>query len=419
MNQAQHNFRHSAGTDKAGSAAFRRLHALGRVGLHGDACLHLQRSWMDCRRCADACPHGSLTRRDGALELDPARCTGCGLCATSCPTGALAVEGFAFAPPPSASAVTIVCDKAGPDATAGHDGGEVRRVPCLGGLAMHDWLRLALSNGGAPVRMIDDGSCRHCQTARGTDNPGLDGLMSAQRALAASGVASDALPNRVKPQPLPNGNSLLPAPSAPPAAGRRAFFAGLSRAISAGVAQAAVPAIPFAGPRMSASRPRTPIPNVRGDEIRLSLLQIARLHGLAAPGQALLPALVASDACRAHGGCARVCPTGALQLESSADGESARLSFDAWRCIDCGACAAACPSTALGHEARAWRPFVAAPVELAVIEQSECAHCGAQFTTHGGKTLCERCSKAENLARAGFALFGHRHGETPAAPEGP
>ncbi|HEY6874284.1 MAG TPA: 4Fe-4S dicluster domain-containing protein [Geobacteraceae bacterium] len=42
-----------------------------------------------CRLCADACPHGAISR-DGALSLDMGRCLFCPECADACPHGAIA-----------------------------------------------------------------------------------------------------------------------------------------------------------------------------------------------------------------------------------------------------------------------------------------------------------------------------------------
>lgn len=401
---------------------FRRLHALGRVGLRTDACLHLHRAWLECTQCETACPHGSLRRDIGVLELDPARCTACGLCAVGCPTGALTVEGFALGTTPAPGPLVMVCDKAAPGAIPGLDAAHTRRVPCLGGVSANDWLQLALTRPGARLNLLDDGSCERCPTARGQGNPGLAALDAARRALAAAGIGAESLPQRLVAAPLPNGNHGAARPSDPrpaPVAGRRAFFAGLSRAFSATVAHATVPTTARADAR-TVAQARTPVPNLRGDETRVLLQQLARLSGRTSPREAQLPALAASDACRAHGTCAQVCPTGALELEDRID--HFVLRFNAWQCIDCAACARTCPEQALELRPSAWREFVGGALELSATEQRQCARCGAAIATHGphdNAELCDRCSKSQRLARAGFALFQPAGTATCAAPDPP
>lgn len=416
MSQALHNAVGTNALPDRDRHAFRRLHALGRLGLCGDVCLATTRAGLaGCRRCVDACPHTSLSQGDGIVELDPVACTGCGICAARCPTGALTAEGFTLPTSVPMQGITLACERA---CAAPH--GALHRVPCLGGLALNDWLRLVLTAGKAPVRVLDDGHCVECDRATGAAAPWLDTLASVQRALAYAGAAADGLPQRVTPPPLPlpNGNT-RPQTTADAAVGsRRGFLAGLSRSVVSTIAQAA------SGDAMStvsAPRPahrRDAITDGRGEETRLLLRLVARRHGRPHPQHAELPGLSVNDACRAHGTCARVCPTGALQLDGSADGRLARLRFDAWLCVDCGACAAMCPSRALSHQARAPRPFVDGPVELAAIGQCECTRCGALFAASEDEMLCARCRKTDALARAGLALF-HRPREIPAAPEGP
>ncbi|HEX8960899.1 MAG TPA: 4Fe-4S dicluster domain-containing protein [Geobacteraceae bacterium] len=43
----------------------------------------------DCRLCADACPHGAITR-NGTLSLDMGKCLFCPECTRACPHGAIA-----------------------------------------------------------------------------------------------------------------------------------------------------------------------------------------------------------------------------------------------------------------------------------------------------------------------------------------
>lgn len=392
----------------------RRLHTLGRVGLRSTACIAGRTARSDCRRCADACPARCLTLSEGAVTLDPVGCTNCGLCAAACPTGALAVEGFELPERVPPAGLLVKCERS-PHAT----GGATHRVPCLGGLAYDDWLRMALDAAGGPIQVLDDGACKGCPNApQGV--PWRAPLDSARRALVAAGVPQAALPSIVAPNLLPNGNaSSEGAPDQSVSAGRRRFFAGLSRSLASGVAHTARARFAPTHPETVPARLRGQGAAPGGEETRLILLAIAQRHGLPHPQSALLPSVEAVAGCQAHGTCTRICPTGALELLAHGDRTGAELRFDAWRCIDCGACAAHCPEHALQHTARAWRAFATAPVTLAIVARHACPRCGAELATADEDALCNRCSKSENLARAGSALFNRHHGETPAQPEGP
>jgi formate hydrogenlyase subunit 6/NADH:ubiquinone oxidoreductase subunit I len=394
--------------------AWRRLHALGRVGLRATACIAGRTARSDCRHCADACPAHCLTVSEGALALDPIGCTNCGLCAAACPTGALAVEGFQLPDQVPPTGLLVKCER-----SRLATGGAAHCMPCLGGLALDDWLRLALDASGAPIRVFDDSACKSCPNAP-QGAPWLAALDSARHALAAAGVPEAALPSIVTPALLPNGNALHQgAPDQSVAAGRRRFFGGLSRSLASGVAQTARDQFAQTIPDIVPARLRGHGATPRGQQTRLILLAIAQRHGRPHPQSALLPNVESGAGCRAHGTCTRICPTGALQLVSSDDEGATELRFDAWRCIDCGACAAHCPEQALHHTVRAWCAFATAPATLAIVAGHACPRCGAELATADEDALCDRCSKSENLARAGFALFNRHHRETPAQPEGP
>lgn len=393
---------------------FRRLHALGLVGLRRAACIAGTLPATACKRCEAACPHGCIALGEDAPLLDPAACSGCGLCAAACPTGALAVDGVTLPATVPAQGLVLSCERSRAATDA-----PLHRVACLGGLAVNDWLRLAIAAGDAPIRLVDDGACAACGNARSHEAPWRAPLEIARHALSEAGMRPEHLPEAVSPHALPNGNRPDAAIVDLPIESRRRFFVGLSRSLAAAVTRAATgETLPTDVP-VARGRRGNGIAAHRGDETRLLLEHIARRCGQPHPRSALLPELTAGAACLAHGACSRACPTGALHLETDCDDGHARLQFDTWLCVDCGACARICPSHALEHEGRAWRPVADAPVVLATIEQSECTRCGALFAAHDEEALCERCRKTENLARAGFALFSRQHRDTPAAPEGP
>lgn len=387
---------------------FRRLDPLARVGLRTTACIAGRSAALACERCASACPRDCLTLTADTLSLDVMACSGCGQCAAACPAGALAVEGFALPIDAPATGITLLCDHMQEQASAA-----TQRIPCLHGLTLNDWLRLLQRLGPRPLRLPIPTHCAGCANTKPGAGSWPDTVDDARHALAAAGQPNDRPAIAFVGSSLPNGNQVAGMGADEAVTERRRFFAGLSRGLAAAVSDAATPP-----PARAPASHRQPI-RASGEDTRELLLHAAQANAHGLPQEAWLPALTASPACRAHGSCARICPTGALRREQGGQATPSRLMFDAWRCIDCAACVRLCPEHALSLAPRAWRTFPAAPVELAAVEEMECTRCGARFAREGDERLCDRCRKSERLARAGFALFNRAARVSPVAPEGP
>lgn len=394
------------------ASRFVRLDALGPVGLNSSACLHLHKPWVACRRCAEVCPPAALRLDAGGVSLDANSCSGCGRCAVACPTAALAVDGFAL-PELSGPRAVITC-RAGAAGIAG-----VTVVPCLGGLSAAALLPHFWRNPELRLELVDGGQCPHC-TAKAGEVSALRQLAERlQDRLVSCGLAADRVTLTTRRVSLPLGNQ-PPSTSDQARPARRAFFSGLGRAVSQAVVQQASGTSPLGDPASLPRQPRDAIAYVGGHQTRRLMIHLAARAGTV-PKWAELPQVSVSDRCRAHHGCSRLCPTGALR--SSLDRHSRVLSFDAWLCIDCGACATACPEDALTYEPRAWRAFDSEPQLLSRVAQHECTRCGEFFASADGSDLCPHCRKSVALSRAGFSLFEglrqvSRHETGPPAANG-
>jgi ferredoxin len=128
-----------------------------------------------------------------------------------------------------------------------------------------------------------------------------------------------------------------------------------------------------------------------------ALRRIAGRHGRPVPSH-WLPKMTLGD-CGAHGVCARVCPTGALERREA--GGVAELHFQASRCISCGQCAGTCPDKAIRVHPVGGTPTAEI---LARWEAKPCTSCGEPFFGSGGGT-CSDCQKSQQLFKGIAALF--------------
>ena len=157
--------------DRAGEpTATRALQALQSDHVHvcQERCLLVRNRNAECLRCAQACTSGCISYNEQTkmLDIDQARCVGCGTCATACPTCALEARDpndtellarLQDALNASASkTVAIACEKAG----IAQDERAVR-LTCLGRIDESTLLQLAA--WGAREVTLTCGSCNACE----------------------------------------------------------------------------------------------------------------------------------------------------------------------------------------------------------------------------------------------------------------
>ncbi len=380
-----------------------RLRSESPLGLWRDACLPLNFSYVACHACERACPVTALRVESDALSLSDA-CIGCGRCAAACPTGALGVAGCTV-PASVASdtrAVHVDCWKVPRADSPAH----TVRVPCLGAVAVSQWLALVLAADGRPVIALDRGWCEGCSAGGLGPHPAQGPLTEAAALLAAVGVQRSALPVlRTRPLPVRQMPLAIPSADSERAVSRRGFFGRLAREATASVmeAQGDRPAAETTWPAIKPGALRAP-----ERERRLGILmRLAKRTGAALPVR-LFPTLAVSDRCRNHRVCAALCPTGALR-GYEADGV-AGIVFDPLACIACAACERGCPEQAL----RLGPPAPGARLEVTRLTRHnvrECTACGRPNTEPG--ELCGPCRKSQELVRAVFASPFHSGARGP------
>ncbi|MBI3575216.1 MAG: 4Fe-4S binding protein [Gammaproteobacteria bacterium] len=377
------------------TVTFRRLDPGAPVGLRAGACLPLRSRHTECDACVTVCPVGVLHRGEEIFSLDEG-CLGCGRCATVCPTGALAVQGFAPNPDDTGATGTLAVDCRRVPAGLAPVG--ALRVPCLGGFSVGRLLALRLAAGERPLNLLDRGCCRNCPAGKGARHPARAALLEARAWLRQTGVPPALWP-RLTRRRLPPAARPEPVGAAPtPPVRRRDFFGELARELmaEAGARSASHPAA------RAAVNPDRQRRSPERERRRLALGGLAARYGTTVPAR-FFPTVRIGDACRDHGLCAALCPTGALRVHAGDDVRG--VAFDAAACIACGLCESACPEQALRLQ-----PGGGGTADKVVVLTEHatraCADCGQTFAASDRETLCPTCRKSRAFAQAGFkALF--------------
>jgi ferredoxin len=306
-------------------------------------CVHGQVADASCRRCGLACPHGAIEFAVRDLELDTAKCDGCGLCAAVCPTKAIGVT----------PAVVVQGDTSGYAACQrliAEGGGAVS--PCLHAIGVEELLR-AWQSGVRELR-VARGDCAEC--SRGPRDL-FDQALSGVNALLASRslpglvlVELDARTWRLATAAMRHDLEVNPA--------RRRF---LKRIAQPEAASAVEP-----GPATAA------LPD-----------NDAALF-------AFVPEIDES-ACVACDACVRICPTTALTLLDDLATPAYRVSPAS--CTGCAMCRDVCEPKAIRVES--WR---AAPRREVALATRYCPVCRANYRVMAGEErseLCRVCRKTQ------------------------
>lgn len=372
-----------------------QLDADSRVRFDAGACLPSRYPGCTCGLCVEVCPLGAIELESGIPVASDEQCIGCGQCVAACPTAALDTDGFVLPEklPAEARVQYLDCWRVPLTESPPH----TLRVPCFGGI-VSGWLlalfdRLA-ADRERPIHFLDRNGCANCPAG-----PGIAtfhaALAETRTLLTACGVADALLPaSTFHPSRQALTPSIPTAASALPL-GRRSFLrnlvGGTARTIDAAKA-AATPAVDIV-----LRREILPVSHLR---TTAALGRIAQRHGRPAPVR-ILPQLSVAD-CDAHGICARVCPTGALQRHEAADGTGAELRFNAALCVACGQCARICPDRALRLSPEGGQ---AGSETLIRWLAQACATCGETFYGTTGDT-CPACRKEQDLFEGAATLFG-------------
>ncbi len=320
-----------------------------------------------CTLCAQACPHGALQPQDGEIVLEKMRCQSCAFCVTTCPREALFFPGSTsaqieaqvralLAPEPGEVqpyGLLYVCEEVATTLAAVQPGWLPVRLPCVA-MVPPTWYLAPLLLGASVVGVLPCSA--HCPPA--LTQTIEERVQFAQHFLQAVGFPSDLIQFR-------------PIDASGPVA-ERSDIQSLRR----------YPEPPGA------------VFSLQPKIIASLLLELARLgsdpSGASSPSQqgavahhAAPLGIVQIDqaVCTACGLCAAICPTEALQAETTA--EHWTLRFEAASCIACAQCVSVCPEQTRGairvHRMISWEQLLAGPRVLAQDRVTRCVRCGASI----------------------------------------
>lgn len=359
-------------------------------------CTRYRFRYSECSRCADACPHDSITLSEEGVAIDPDRCQNCALCVTACHTDAL--TSGAFKPLDMLREAIqqdhffIACAPSGALADA--------VVPCLGAV---DPASLAyLAKRRIAVTMRGAGHCAQCEHgARGAMQLALN--REAYEVLAKARGTPDPRADWIGPQV--EAASVAPQASRGGArftASRRQW---LRRLVGRGVDEFTQVAKPLVAPVPTLDKA------IRAGAYALperrELLQIVCARTDAQPFRVplhdALPLMALSlrPGCTTCEACFRACPTGAIRIEESpADWQ---LKFDTDRCVACAVCLEVCQARVLGADAVLDARPEQGPYILLAMSKQRCSRCDRHFVSHSPQETCPICRDDED---AFTALFG-------------
>ncbi|MBI3014620.1 MAG: 4Fe-4S binding protein [Candidatus Tectomicrobia bacterium] len=312
------------------------------IKVHALQCSKLRHRRSTCALCADHCPVKAITWEE-SLQVDPEKCTGCGICAAVCPTGALEARN-----PTNLELCTRIQELAKtetsivfacPTYLRGAEGADDRRlrVNCLGRLD-ESILAGALSVGIQSVRLLA-GACASC--------PHAIGLAVAEQVthrtnalLGAFGISA-----RIRVSLEPPCAPEPPAQPSAPSAGlsRRSFFRLLTRetARKAAVGVESILGIPNA---RTQKPEKGELPAALPAKRRLLLAALRRIgKSVAAESPAdggLWARFGFKEACNGCQMCAFFCPTGALSKVQ--EGGKVGVTFRTSHCTACRLCQEIC-----------------------------------------------------------------------------
>ncbi|RTZ73091.1 MAG: hypothetical protein DSZ02_08000 [Gammaproteobacteria bacterium] len=335
--------------------------------IDGEACVHAQIEQAHCSACVEACPRGAWVLDEDALGLDTEACDGCGLCIPDCPTGALHIH----------MPWVVRLLGGNPIALFACEHSEARvddaTLPCIHALGIRQLL--LLYSAGIRYLLLSTGDCQGCDrcaedrlgTRLGQLNLALKERHHApMKALERSPGIFVSLYR--SDEVIPHGTRL----------GRREFLRGGTERLREQLAVLD----PLNRPDARRLPPGELLPDAAGEAFHWPWVPV-----------------IDEAHCNGCDACAKLCPTGALSVQTGDQEKPPCYHLVPAACTGCGICSSACEQKAV--TVHAWEVPVKDRVVLA---EHTCRACGNRFhlpeeTPDAGETLCPICRQTNHASR--------------------
>ncbi len=299
------------------------------LSVHPEYCSGLRHRLSKCNRCSDSCPTKAIEWTEGILNVDPDRCTSCGICANACPNGVfealkpndLEILTKARLSLREQKEIVFECNPQGVDKQS-----NAIVVPCLA--RIDEGVLVGCVALGAQAISLSQGSCQGCKYEPSW-HVAEETVNNANGLLEYFGLLKRIFFKRREAEPLEER-----------AASRREFFTNLVQGVRKSgtvLACSIIDSFEDEPPERVGSLP-TCLPMKR----KLLLDSMRKLGNLTEETieNPLFCQFEVSESCTGCQMCAFFCPTGAL---SKLDEEGkVGVSFKASDCIACSLCQEIC-----------------------------------------------------------------------------
>lgn len=351
---------------------------------HNGNCLNTKRPYArSCKLCIESCPHNAISEY---RELDPKRCTECGVCMAVCPSGGFVdhsldkLHNYLL----ESEKIILNCPKAAP---LGFE------IPCLGILDRDSWMTLMLLAKEKTVTIIT-GVCSACK----------------DREACASSVEIFKQVHRDWPEHPAVKINVRPDQGS-------AEELEIAKSIKSENA-ASKPELGWR--QRSREKIEEWLPSISADEsYQIPKTRQWLIEAFEASEEKKIPfhALsIVDDSCTNCGVCAAICPQGALQKqeEMNSDPDTAdqtkedqitalRLIFEPQKCVQCHRCAETCPSKALTFNVKPLsHRLITGKILVHEGRPKYCNRCGKRIFDNG--EFCLVCATSDPANRGFFSL---------------